>query len=241
MKVPFIDIHTHHPCNSEEVIAVQSLFLQDIDFNDEIDFPFSAAIHPWHAQRFNINEASLILEKLIVQKKLIAIGETGLDKVCTACFQLQKKLFELHLDFAEAHHLPLIIHSVKAWNDLISSLKHAKTPCILHGYSEGITLTKELIDLGCYFSFGKSLFQISPRIQEAIQIIPFTSLFLETDESTVPIEEIYQQMAKTVDLSVNTLKSQIDKNFNTLFPGYTDSRQFNRELLSRKERNHEES
>jgi TatD DNase family protein len=203
--------------NSEEIVSVSSLFLQDVDFQNETNIPFSTAIHPWHAAKFEDEQVSTLLGKLINQPNFIAIGETGLDKACTASYQRQKALFQLHVEYAEEHHKPLMVHAVKSWNDLIEYFKRAMVPCILHGYSEGITLTKQLIGLGCYFSVGKSLLQITPRFREAIQIIPNSSLFLETDDAQVSIVEIYREASKIVHVPLETLKIQINKNFTSLF------------------------
>lgn len=213
MKVPFIDIHTHHSVNSEEIISIPSLFLQDIDFNAKIERPFSAAIHPWHATKFENNQVKMFLENLSGQPNLLAIGETGLDKVCSADYQVQKEIFELHLNMAEKLNKPLIIHAVKSWNDLLIYLKRSNVICILHGYTEGITLTRQLIDLGCCFSIGNSVKNISPRQREAIQMIPVTSLFLESDDSKESIIEIYRKVSEIADLSLDELKIQIYKNF----------------------------
>ena len=217
MDIPYIDIHTHHSSNSEDIISVQSIFLQDIDSKNEIKTPFSVAIHPWHATKFSFEQVSAMLENLSNQPGLIAIGETGLDKICTVDYQQQKLLFELHLKYAENHHKPVIIHAVKSWNELIVYLKHSKLQFILHGYSEGTELTKQLIDLGCYFSVGKSVLKITHRFREALQIIPPTSLFLETDDSFVNIREIYHEVSKILDVPFDQLKIQINKNYKNLF------------------------
>ena len=217
MDIPFIDIHTHHSLDSKEIISVQSIFLQDIDSKNEIKTPFSAAIHPWHATKFSFEQVSVMFENLTNQPGLIAIGETGLDKICTADYQQQKRLFELHLKYAENHHKPIIVHAVKSWNELIVYLKHSKLQFILHGYSEGTELTKQLIDLGCYFSVGKSVLKITHRFREALQIIPPTSLFLETDDSFVNIREIYHEVSKILDVPFDQLKIQINKNYKNLF------------------------
>ena len=217
MSIPFIDIHTHHPVYTEGIISIPSLFLQDIDIQNVPNKYFSAAIHPWHASNFTTLTIRTMLENLIMQPGLIAIGETGLDKVCKADYQQQKLIFELHLEFAKNYHKPLIIHAVKSWNELIEYFKLTKVPLILHGYSEGIVLTRQLINLGCNFSLGKSVLQINPRFREAIQIIPLDSLFLETDDSPTTIIEIYQEVSAILGLSVEELKNQIYKNFNRLF------------------------
>ena len=201
----------------KDIISVQSLFLQDIDYKNEITFPFSAAIHPWHSTKFDSKEICKMLDELSSQKNLIAIGETGLDKACTADYEIQKKVFDMHVDFARSYNKPLIIHLVKSWNELIPRLKQAKVPCVLHGYSEGVVLTRQLIDLGCYFSIGKSILNPSRRLLEAIKMIPLTLLFLETDEAIMPIQEIYHQMSKILDLPMDLLKIQIYNNFASLF------------------------
>jgi len=217
VNIPYIDIHTHHPQISEEILTIQSLFLQDIDLQKDIKFQFSAAIHPWHATKFTQEQVRAMLEKLANQPELIAIGETGLDKVCAADYQRQKILFELHLEFAEKYHKPVIIHAVKSWNELMGYLKMANIPVILHGYSAGKELTKQLIGLGCYFSVGKSILNISPDFREAIQTIPLTSLFLETDDSPATIIEIYTEVSKVLGLLPDELKIQIYENFKLMF------------------------
>jgi len=217
VDIPFIDIHTHHPVNSEEIHSVSSLFLQEVDLQINKNTPFSAAIHPWHAAQFSPVQVSAMLENLTNRPGLIAIGETGLDKVCTVDYELQKLLFELHLGFAEKHRIPLIIHAVKSWNELIVYLKRAKVPFIFHGYTGGIELTKQLINLGAYFSAGKSALRITPRFREAIQIIPLPSLFLETDDSLIDIREIYHEVAKIRGIPLEELKIQINKNYENLF------------------------
>jgi len=217
VNIPFIDIHTHNPVNSEEIISVPSLFLQDFDFKNDIKTPFSAAIHPWHATQFSTVEVRAMIENVMKQTGLIAIGETGLDRVCTADIHQQKLIFELHLEFAENFHKPLIIHAVKSWNDLTGYFRRTKVPFVLHGYSGGIELTKQLIDLGCNFSIGKSVLGITPRYSEAIQLIPLTSLFLETDDSHSEITEIYRQVSNIINLPLEELKLQISENFKNLF------------------------
>lgn len=218
LNIPFIDIHTHHPVNSEEILSVPSMFLQDIDLHHELNGPFSSAIHPWHAAKFAPIKVIGMLEGLIRQPGLFAIGETGLDKACSTEFKSQKVIFEIHLAFAEEFRKPLIIHAVRSWNDLIGYIRHASVPFILHGYSEGIELTKRLIDLGCYFSLGKSVLRLMPRFRETIQIIPLSSLFFETDDSHVIIGDIYKEAEKILGISLDDLKIQINKNFYKLSP-----------------------
>jgi TatD DNase family protein len=217
VKIPYIDIHTHNRIKSEEIVTIQSLFLQDIDLQNHINELFSAAIHPWHAASYTSEKVKPMLDMLIKQPLLIAIGETGLDKACAVNYEVQKKIFELQLEFAEFHSKPVIIHAVKSFSEIIQYLKKAKVKIVLHGYSAGVDVTKQLIDLGCYFSLGKSVLQITPRLREVVSIIPPSSLFLETDDSKVSIVEIYSEASKILALPLEDLKIQIHRNFESLF------------------------
>ena len=223
MKIPFIDIHTHNGQNSEETFAVQSLFLQDIGKTGVVNFPFSAAIHPWHVDKYNLVEINQMLEKIIADKNLLAIGETGLDKGCTSHYERQKEVLNLHIQFAQTYHKPLIIHAVKSWNELVPIIAQIRVPIILHGYSQGLNLTRQLIDLGCYFSPGKLALNPSASFVEALTIIPLKSLLFETDDSMIPIEKIYDQVAGFLNVSVELLKNQVCENYFTIFP---ESREF---------------
>ena len=216
--IPFIDIHTHKPTHKEGVLEVMSTFLQDIELSREINSPFSTAIHPWHATGFSVLKVSEMLEKVISQPNLKAIGETGLDKVCSADYQQQKLLFDMHIQFAERYHKPLIIHVVKSWNDLLEHLKEPNIPIILHGYSyRRLELTRLLINKGFYFSLGKKVTFREPDFCEVVRTIPLNALFLETDDTDIPIDQIYEETASILDISSEDLKNQILVNFTKLF------------------------
>lgn len=216
MDFPYIDIHTHHCVEKPGITTVQSYFLQDV--NPSITTSFTAAIHPWHVSGFSIDEVNARLENLIGHPALIGIGETGLDRVCSSDYDHQKRIFELHLWFAEKYNFPIILHTVKSWNDTIGYLKKIHVPVILHGYLASKEITRQLTQMGAYFSLGTPILNPNLRFQEVIKTIPLTSLFLETDESTVPIEGIYLQLSKIRGISINDLQYQIYENYIKLFP-----------------------
>ena len=219
MDFPYIDIHTHHCIEKPGIITVRSYFLQNV--NPSITTSFTAGLHPWHTNLYSIEEVNAMLENLIPHPRLIGIGEIGLDKVCTADYNQQKRIFEAHLCFAEKYNFPVVIHTVKSWNDMIGYLKKIHVPFILHGYMAGMEITRQLIQIGSYFSLGTSILNPNFRFHEVIKAIPLTSLFLETDESTVPIEGIYLELSKIRGISINELKSHIYENYTNLFPKRT--------------------
>ena len=202
MAIPFIDIHTHNPIVSDEIISVPSLFLQDVDFEHQHSRPFTAGIHPWQAEIFKPEEIKTMLERLKGQSGLIAVGETGLDKKCKIDFNLQKKVFELHLDFAIINQRPLIIHCVNAIDEMLYYAKRSDVPFIFHGYNANTELTKQLLRHGFYFSIGKAIIKDNSKLRKALQIIPATSLFFETDDDAIDIREIYYIASAILNCSV---------------------------------------
>lgn len=217
MNIPYIDLHTHHPVNSEHIRSVTNVFLQDVDAGLPACTYFSAAVHPWHASAFTVARTEQLLEKLAELPGLIAIGETGLDKACSTPFQQQQLIFGTHVRFAEQLHKPLLIHAVRSWNELIEALKKAKIPAIIHGYTGGSEITKQLMALGTCFSFGKGVLSPSRGFMESLRLIPPGSIFMETDDGDVEISEIYAKVSQLYGLSMVDLKIQLIKNFEQLF------------------------
>ena len=90
-------------------------------------------------------------------KRVIALGEAGLDKCCHVPFALQEEAFRMMGSFSEQHCLPLIIHAVKVYNELIALKKeiHPSQPWIVHGFRGKKELAQSLVRQGFYLSFGE--------------------------------------------------------------------------------------
>ena len=216
MEIPFIDIHTHQSNKTENSILITNLFLQDV--KGVVSTLFSAALHPWHSDLFSVKECTTMLDNLSQQPYLFAIGETGLDRSTTVGYDIQKRIFETHINFAERIQKPLIIHAVKSWNEMITYLIKLKVPFILHGYSANKEITKQLLKFDGYFSLGKSVLTAPSARLEIFKSIPDDRLFLETDESDCQIEEVYQFIAKLRGITVEELKTKLYHNFKKISP-----------------------
>jgi TatD DNase family protein len=214
MPVPFINIHTHLPENSDDVLSVRNYFLQEIE--DETNFPYTTGIHPWHVEQFTDLEIIRMFEDLQTTN-CIAIGETGLDKISKASFNRQREVFEIHLDFALKNNYPLIIHNVRAWNEIIEyKRRYNEIPFIFHGYQGNAEITRQLLRTNCYYSFGESL-QKKRSLGDTMRQIPPALLFFETDESSIDIREIYKSAAVILGSSLEDLREQVFLNFNNVF------------------------
>ena len=116
-------------------------------------------IHPHETKNFlNIN-SDLIIKYINNNKKIIGIGETGLDYYYNHSDQLiQKQIFHQHIEAAYELDLPLIVHSRNAETDTFNILKENmngnKLKVIVHCFTGSKEFAKKLIDIGCYISIS---------------------------------------------------------------------------------------
>jgi TatD DNase family protein len=184
-----LDIHSHHIAPN----TIYNLLIQDI--SQFVDFQnqwLSIGIHPWYIQDWKVQLSEI--EKLAASKNVIAIGECGLDRLIELPIEEQLPIFEAQVQLAETHNKPVIIHCVKAHNDLISWKKQRKTtvPLIVHGFNNNAQILEQLLKNGFDISLGAALLNPNSNASKIIQSIPFERLFLETDDSTASIEDIYK-------------------------------------------------
>lgn len=207
----FINIHTH------SVTTDISLYSYDIG-RPNVAAPvegtrFSAGVHPWSAEGADILQAFEYLSTA----PLMAIGEIGLDYSSQVDRQKQKQIFEAQLEIAEKRGLPVIMHCVKAYYDILPMLaKYELRAVIFHGYIGSPEQTATIYDAGYYFSFGERSLR-SPKTMETLRIIPHDRIFAETDDSNVPISDIYAALATQLNMTVEELKIRIEQNYKHIF------------------------
>ena len=131
--IPYINIHTHHLSKENGVFLFNNRFAFDTEIYK--DSFFSIGIHPWDSDlQFSLAE----FEGIIQHDNCLAIGECGLDKVIEIDLELQKKVFISQLDLAVKFKKPVIIHCVKAFDELIEicSTYHSKIHLIISLFVE---------------------------------------------------------------------------------------------------------
>ena len=220
MSIPYIDIHTHHFSNCEEVISFRS-----IDVNEYLKAPelinqlFSIGLHPWYLTKENSSTNLLVVEELINHDNLIAIGECGLDKIIDVDYGYQLQVFKSQIQLSEKYFKPLIIHQVKSHEELLKIKRELNPiqPWIIHGTRLKWTIAKDLLNAGMYFSFGHHLLKSEPHLIETFLQIPNDKIFLETDNSAIAIDDIFAKAAEIKSMEVQTLKEIVYQNFKTVF------------------------
>ncbi|MEG1620374.1 MAG: TatD family hydrolase, partial [Oscillospiraceae bacterium] len=154
-----------------------------VDLAEKYPFIFAAVgVHPQSAQTYS-DEIQAELIELSKLKKVVAVGEIGLDyhyDDTNKIFQLIA--FEKQLLLAEELDLPVIIHSRDATEDTLSLLKKYKPRGVVHCFSGSAETAAEIIKLGMYIGFtGVITFKNAKRAIEAAKIIPLDKLLVETD------------------------------------------------------------
>lgn len=211
-----INFHTHR-IQTDDQIQILNVFAQDLPITASDQF-YSTGLHPWHIGKVNPENCLMAIELAALQKNMLAIGECGLDRAISTDFEIQLKYFKMQMELAEKYGKPIIIHCVRAYSDLLKLKKEAKTnlPWILHGYNGNLETTKNLIHQDFFFSLGESFLKDEKK-SHIIQSIPVNRLFLETDENDTPIQEIYSNATKILDIEDGTLTENISKNFKSIF------------------------
>lgn len=146
---------------------------------------FSAGYHP-HEARFLNDETLLELKKYAVDKKCVAIGETGLDFYYEhSSKEDQERAFRKQIELAKELSLPVVIHLRDAFIQCISILNEHKdytNKMVIHCFSGTLSEAIALEKLGCYISLsGIVTFKKPGELLEVAKEIPLDKLLIETD------------------------------------------------------------
>jgi len=202
----FIDTHTH--LHAEEfsedldfVIQraldknVSTLLLPDIDRSTRPDmlalskkFPDVClpmiGLHPTSVKE-DYKEELKEIETAISSRKFFGIGETGLDLYWDKTFiKEQIDSFTFQIELALQHQLPIVIHSRKSLNEIISILKKYKNKGltgIFHCFPGNIREAELLIDMGFYIGIGGVVTYKNSTMAEVVRHFDLSNVVLETD------------------------------------------------------------
>ncbi len=145
----------------------------------------SVGVHPCHS-----HEETLDIELLKAnakKKKVIALGETGLDyHYSEQTKDMQFKSFAAHIDISHQTDLPVIIHSRSADSDMAdiiaSKAKEFDFSGVMHSFSSSVQLAKSALDSGMYISFsGIITFKNAESLRDIVKYVPLNKILVETD------------------------------------------------------------
>ncbi|MDP3446942.1 MAG: TatD family hydrolase [Eubacteriales bacterium] len=212
---------------AEDIPKIQALTLL-------YDFVYgSAGIHP-HAASKADNTNLLRVERALAQKKIVAVGEIGLDyHYDFSPREAQREALSNQLDLAIAAKKPVIIHDREAHGDVMAMLSARKGRLggVLHCYSGSYEDAVKYIDMGYYIAFGGALTFKNATKQRAIaEKLPLSRLLIETDcpymtpephrgerNSPLLIHLTLEMLAKVRGISIEEAANAVNQNATDLF------------------------
>ena len=146
---------------------------------EQIYAPFG--VHPHEAKE--VPELYLdIIKKYAADKKVVAIGEIGLDYHYNFSEpKIQKKVFREQLELAKELNAPVVVHCREADEDLYNVIlesKHSKG--VIHCFASDVSFAKKIIDLGYYISFT-GMVTFVEHLEAVVKEIDMRHLVVETD------------------------------------------------------------
>ena len=192
-------------------------------------------IHPHEAKNHNETTKDTIIKKIKKSKKIIGIGETGLDFYYNHSDKNdQVKLFEEHIKASIESNLPLIVHSRNAEELTLSLLKkYSKNnlKILMHCFTGSKEFAEKLLELNAYFSAsGIVTFKKSGDLKDTFKSIPLKNILVETDapylspeplrgKSNEPAHVIYtaKYLANLKEVKFDDFCKNTSKNFFKLF------------------------
>ena len=169
-------------------------------------------------------------------KKIIGIGETGLDYYK---FKSNKKIqidsFLKHIELADQLKIPVIVHNRDADDDLINiiseNVRKKNIKFLIHCFTGSLEMAKKLLDLNCFISFsGIITFKKSENLRNVAKFLPLDRIMIETDspflspepfrgKSNDPtmVKYVANTIAQIKNISINDIAQKTTNNFNNFF------------------------
>ncbi len=191
-------------------------------------------IHP-HESSANIVTKDIIIKSIKKNKKIVGVGETGLDFFYNHSEKdKQISSFKAHIEASIDLNLPLIVHSRNAEIETFNTLnlyKKDNLKILMHCFTGSYNFVKKLVTLNTYFSAsGIITFKNSKELQETFKNIPLDRLLIETDSpflAPIPmrgkknepsfIKYTAEKLAELKSLTYEEINTITTKNFNKLF------------------------
>ncbi len=212
--------------NPDETISLSEKF-------EEIFF--AAGVHPNQPTK-DLKFKSQDLLSICEHKKMIGVGETGLDfHYSQDSKRDQIKSLIQHIEVAKEANLPVIIHARNADKEIakILSEEYVKSSfkCVMHCFSSSSYLARAALDLGFYLSMsGIITFKNSQKLRDIFSKVPIEKVLVETDspylaptphrgKSNEPafVSLVAKKGAEILNVEEDFFRAQTTKNFFSLF------------------------
>lgn len=210
-----------------------------VDIAERFDGVYAAVgFHPHEAKEFDEDRDLPLFEELCASKKVVAVGEIGLDyHYDHSPRDVQKRVVAAQLRFAKSRNLPVLLHNRLSEADLLPILEaeYPGTPeaprGVFHSFCADVATGERALALGYLVSFsGMLTFKTADNVREAAAALPLGSTLLETDAPYLapapfrgkPNESSYlprtaARLAEVKGVSVEEIARVTTENFKRLF------------------------
>jgi len=194
----------------------------------------TVGIHPHEVDKNKI-DVDFIMKNLNENKKIIGIGETGLDFYYdNSDRDKQEESFRIHIEAALKANIPLVIHSRNAEDkmfEILDDFKNKKLKILMHCFTGSQQFAEKLLKFNSYFSAsGIITFKNSAELQKTFKFLPLERILIETDSpflAPVPnrgkknepsfIDFTATKLAEITEIEKSNLIKITTDNFNNLF------------------------
>jgi TatD DNase family protein len=127
------------------------------------------------------------IEQLAGAPKVVAIGETGLDRYWDhSPIELQRDYFDRHMELARSRNLPFVVHCRDAEADIVAALQTAAAAGpltgVMHSFTGDLATARSCWELGMHVSFaGMVTFKRNDALRAVAAAVPAERLLVETD------------------------------------------------------------
>jgi TatD DNase family protein len=163
-------------------------------------------------------------------KKIVGIGEVGIDYKVDVPLEDQRRVFESFIDLAKETNLPLIIHNrydPAVILDILNQHLDSFERVVFHCFSQHQDFLAKILDKNEFASFSLNILREKREIIDALKIIPLDNLLLETDSPYIyigkrrslpqDIEEVYSFVCRLKDLDLEELQMRVYLNAKRVF------------------------
>ncbi|MCG7497539.1 TatD family hydrolase [Vibrio sp. Of7-15] len=196
---------------------------------------YALGLHPYFLDQHSDDALHHLEQRLNARSpRCVAVGECGLDLMIEPQhFAQQEILFSGQCDLAIQFQLPLILHSRKAHDQVLKTLRQKKpiSGGVIHGFSGSLQQAESFIKLGFYIGVGGTIsYERANKTRKVIGSLPLEFLVLETDAPDMPlsgyqgksnhpyhVSNIFNHLCLLRSESPQTVASQLKANSNRLF------------------------
>lgn len=193
-EVPSIDRAARAGVDAIIVPAIEAAYFERVlDLARRHDALYAAlGLHPIvieHHLDEHLDRLDAVLQT--AEKKLVAIGEIGLDLYReNPQFERQQTILDAQLRLAKRHDLPVILHSRRTHDKLAMHLKRIDLPRrgVVHGFSGSLQQAQRFIELGYHIGVGGTItYPRASKTRDVMARLPLSALLLETDAPDMPL------------------------------------------------------